>query len=690
MTKFSPYEKILLIRIIAFIYLFIGYFTFCSAQQSTKDSLKTQLKKIELKLTPTVEKDTSYINLLLEVAFNERYYNNDSLLLLSERALKLSRKLNYMKGESLSLGYIANYYADIGQTKKAISIYEESIFIIKTINNPGAYVDCLIGLGNIYNAKGNYAKSVNHYLTAIKISSENNLKKRLLSCNANMGLLYYSLKDYEYSLVYFKKAYTLSKEVKDTYLNPAIMSYISSIYAELEDYELAMSYINKSINALKKETKYQWLAHSYKIKGTIYFKQKKYNWALNSLEESKQLHKKIDDDLEKTELYIVLSDVYFELEKYKNSKKYASAAYELANKLGLANVKQESSFMLYKIYKEEKKHETALKYFEIHNENIDSRDDNEKVLGVAKAQMEYEQQENKLILENKKTLEKKQNYIYAAFSITLISFMIIFLVLKSRKLQEKLNQKLRNQKIALIKREAELKETNETKNMLFSIIGHDLRGPIGALEGVLGLYKKGNVDDKGFLNLVPKLHEDVSHVSFTLNNLLSWSLTQMNGVNSKPAKIQLNSVVKENTNLLSEGAKIKSIKIINNLKKDIKVWCDKNQLDIIFRNLLSNALKFTPKDGFITISSQEEEKNWIIAIKDTGVGMDKYTQEKIFKKGPNTTTYGTNNEKGTGLGLSLCKEMIEKNNGSMWLESTVNKGSTFYFRLPKNALDKTI
>ncbi|MEJ2163198.1 MAG: ATP-binding protein, partial [Robiginitalea sp.] len=113
------------------------------------------------------------------------------------------------------------------------------------------------------------------------------------------------------------------------------------------------------------------------------------------------------------------------------------------------------------------------------------------------------------------------------------------------------------------------------------------------------------------------------------------------------------------------------------------VWSDPNQLDIVVRNLLSNALKFTPQEGMITIRAEEQGEDWLVSIRDTGVGMDRLTLQKIFESRNNHTTYGTANEKGTGLGLALCKEMVEKNNGKIWVDSMLRKGSTFYFTLPK-------
>jgi signal transduction histidine kinase len=257
------------------------------------------------------------------------------------------------------------------------------------------------------------------------------------------------------------------------------------------------------------------------------------------------------------------------------------------------------------------------------------------------------------------------------------------LVLRSKRLQKRLTAELQANQEILEKRKEELQANNETKTKLFSIIGHDLRGPIGALQGLLKLFKDGEVSREEFLSFIPKLRADVDHIYFTLNNLLSWGHTQLNGSVTKPSVVTFDHIVEENINLLTEIAEQKSIRIVNKIEANIHVWSDPNQIDIVVRNLISNALKFTPENGMVTVEAVEREENWEIAIRDTGVGMDRITLGKLFQEKTNHSTYGTNNEKGTGLGLSLCKEMVEKNNGKIWADSMLRKGSSFYFTLPK-------
>lgn len=228
-----------------------------------------------------------------------------------------------------------------------------------------------------------------------------------------------------------------------------------------------------------------------------------------------------------------------------------------------------------------------------------------------------------------------------------------------------------------------LEESNYTKDKLFSIIAHDLRGPISALEGLLKLLNTGDIKESEFRRFIPKLKNDVNSISFTLNNLLSWGQSQMKEATTNPINVDLNDLVESNINLLREIANAKMITMDNLIVNRATIWADQNQIDIVIRNLLSNALKFTPNNGHIAIGFKDNDDFLEVYVKDSGIGMDSIVQEKILLKNTTITTYGTNNEKGTGLGLSLCKEMVTQNGGTLWVKSGINEGSTFYFTVPK-------
>jgi signal transduction histidine kinase len=180
--------------------------------------------------------------------------------------------------------------------------------------------------------------------------------------------------------------------------------------------------------------------------------------------------------------------------------------------------------------------------------------------------------------------------------------------------------------------------------------------------------------------LMPDLKERVTYVAALTDNLLHWAKGQMEGIQVKPSVFNLSSVIAENINLLSAQALKKSINLTADSQKSLDVYADKDMIKLVLRNLISNAIKFTPENGLIEVSTKTEARYTYISVRDTGTGLSPEDIGKILDK-EYFTTYGTAGEKGSGLGLMLCREFVEKNGGKLTIESQQNVGSTFTFSL---------
>lgn len=238
---------------------------------------------------------------------------------------------------------------------------------------------------------------------------------------------------------------------------------------------------------------------------------------------------------------------------------------------------------------------------------------------------------------------------------------------------------------ALKESEVRLRELNATKDRFFSIIAHDLRNPLGNLKDVTKLlhesYKDfSEIERIEFLDL---MKESSKNIYSLLENLLDWSRAQRGVLKFNPSEFNLKLLVSDVIKLFKPTAENKSINIECNINGAISINADINMLHTIFRNLISNALKFTKENGAIVINVESIDDMIKCSVIDNGVGMPIETIEKLFRIDASITSLGTNNESGTGLGLILCKELIEKHNGKIWVESIEGKGSTFYFTLPK-------
>jgi len=239
--------------------------------------------------------------------------------------------------------------------------------------------------------------------------------------------------------------------------------------------------------------------------------------------------------------------------------------------------------------------------------------------------------------------------------------------------------------LALKKAQQDLKEANATKDTFFSIIAHDLKNPFGALITLSDVLVKDYdfLDDEKRKELIQIISDSSDNIYKLLENLLNWSRMQTGGIEWRPENIDLHKLADDNVSLLKTAAENKNITLASDFDTDTAVFADVEMITMVFRNLITNAVKFTPKGGEIRITSKTLGNLEEIAISDTGVGISEDDIKKLFRVDEKHSTRGTEREKGTGLGLILCKEFIEKNGGEIRVESEPGKGSTFKFTLPE-------
>ncbi len=234
------------------------------------------------------------------------------------------------------------------------------------------------------------------------------------------------------------------------------------------------------------------------------------------------------------------------------------------------------------------------------------------------------------------------------------------------------------------KNEEQLDKLNANKDKLFSIIGHDLKGPIGSI------FNLSNRMEEKYNDFPPDKIKNFSHaISQTsksilalLENLLTWSRAQRQKINIQKEEFLVGEVVNDCINLLANNASQKQIQLLNNIPPETMVYADKKMITTVVRNLISNAIKFTNLGGEVTVFAETKKNKVIVGIKDTGIGITQEIKTKLFEPDKTKSNDGTAGEKGTGLGLLICKDFLELNNGKVWVESEEGQGTTFYFEIP--------
>lgn len=244
--------------------------------------------------------------------------------------------------------------------------------------------------------------------------------------------------------------------------------------------------------------------------------------------------------------------------------------------------------------------------------------------------------------------------------------------------------KIERQNAELLATNQQLEELLATKDKFFSIIGHDLSSPISQMIGFTDMLENHieSFTTDELVMFLARLKESSMQGFRLLDNLLRWSQTQTGKISFNPSHCSLNEIIQNNINLHKEKAQHKEVEVVLELSQSYELLLDPNMIDTVLRNLMSNAIKFTPKGGLIKIGVTPQEQVLVVNIKDTGVGISSANVTKLFRNDVHYSTKGTQNEKGTGLGLILCREFVEAHGGKIWVESVLGEGSEFKFTIP--------
>ncbi|WP_224490013.1 ATP-binding protein [Robertkochia flava] len=664
------------------------------------DSLRTHVFKSEKLAISGPSADTLRIDRLNEHAEKFLHKNMDSLSHYAGQAIILADQMGYAKGQ-INARYLKSIYlTDTGHLDQALELLDESERIARGCKDDHLLMRCYINRGSFYNYAGDIGTSNDFYMEAIKLGEKMhtdhfgkvvrpNINNKISLSLAYEGLAanYQVLKYYDKALEYINKADRVNQQIGDDLFTGQTLANKAEIHLDLKQYEDALIHISESIDLFKEKKDIPWQAFAERVKGDIFLKQGYYQLALESYEVAQELQEQIDDSREKASLDNAISKAFLGIKNNNQSKSYAKMALEEAMKLGELAITKESAKTLSFIYEKEEQYNSALYYHKIYKKYEDSlfNEKNMKSAASLEVRIDAQEREAQLQMESEKAQNKQRMFTFFSTGGVLILLTVLFLTQRSRKLERKLNDLLTKKNRVLGRRELQLKWLNETKNKLFSIISHDLRAPIASLNNLIDLLNDKQIGPEEFIDFAPQLSNQVKNVSFTLNNLLLWSKHQMKGARNNPRQHNLHKLASLSIDLLLHQAQQKNIAIRNEIPKEAEIYSDADQITIVFRNLISNAIKFTEPGGAVILYAEEKEGIWQVEVKDNGIGMDQKTIDRILSQSSSymESTYGTNNEKGTGIGLSLCKEMITKGGGEFHIQSAIGVGSSFSFTIEK-------
>lgn len=631
------------------------------------------------------ENNSDYIDLILELAKKKVRTNRDSTITLLDKGLKLSKKNNYIAGESIALSTYAYLFFEQGETEKAFKYNTNALELAEKHNLLEPKLRALNNMGLDFWIQGEAEKALPLFLEALNVAKTINKTDFIISLNINVSNIYSENGDFATAESFLDIARQMSDKINNEEVLAYTMLNMAQEYSKIGNLDEAEAIVETSLNYFKKENIKDWLSHAYEQKGFIELSRNHFKNAIYWLKKSEAICNEIDFKYGKALSYSGLSKCYLGLNNLELAESFGKNALKVSKEMNMVLSIKEAHETLYKVYQKLEKYDLAFnhqnKYLELFKNETEEKF--KQGLGLLRSKMEFENQKKQLILEQNRALTKHKNFIYLTIAAILILLLTLFSIFRTNKLQKKFNLKLKSKQDDLIVRELELSELNKTKDKLFSIIAHDLKGPINSLYELIKISINEPLDKNDTKQFFTEVLKQTQGLSEMLNNLLIWAKTQMQGLNLKQENVHLNNIIENTLSFLKPLADKKETEIVNHFPDNVITFSDKNLLNIVFRNLITNAIKFTEPKGTIELFVEEKLNKLQIEVKDNGIGMSEANLNKLFKNKHIKSTYGTQQEKGTGLGLSICHELILKNGGSIWAKSTKNVGTSFYFTLPK-------
>jgi signal transduction histidine kinase len=435
------------------------------------------------------------------------------------------------------------------------------------------------------------------------------------------------------------------------------------------------------------------IAESYSDIGSIYLQQEKYDRALDYFFDSLKINEEIGNIPGIAGSYQAIGKCYSIIGENQKAIRYLERALATAKSTETLELTRDAAEVLSKTYAEQKQFSKAYPILVLFKKTSDALRNDQHVRKITQLEMKNEfdkQQKQQQLEQQKKDLEqaaKMRRQIllrWAFFAAFILVSLLAAAIFRSFRIKQKANRLLAKQQKKIEAQRDQLHELNVTKDKFFSIIGHDLRNPFSALIGLTKLLvtEFENFPKDQIKELLESIYKSSENTYNLLGNLLEWARSQTGKIQWNPEDVELNQVARSAVELLSRNAHQKNIRLQNEINGKTMVTVDKNMLHTVFRNLISNAIKFTPDEGVVTICSQETDNFIETRVSDTGVGIAEKDIEKLFRIDTHFSRSGTKDEQGTGLGLILCKEFLIKNGGNIWAESQEGKGSSFIFTLP--------
>ena len=615
------------------------------------------------------------------VDFTQARAYADEALSLANKLEDLSTKVAAYQNKAMLLTMSGDYSAALRYDNLTLEndiLLRDSSNISRDYNN----------IGNDYYDLGEYDDAFFYFSLSHRIAVASNDTLRILIADHNVGRVFKEMGQYETAIQHLRASKSLSDRVHDSEGLAYSYDEIGDVQLRREHYDSAEQSLSLALNVARKGQFKIVQPRIYGKLATVALRKGNYDRALAFYDTAYHLNEQTNDRHGMAEVDLGRAVIFTGQNHYDQALINLERSLTVAKELNARILEIKCYNQLSQLWEMKSDYKKSLMYYKQYKQLEDTLFSQELQGKLLRSQLRFETESRDsqiAILSQKDAIQsselRKQEFVRNILVVVMaLSVILLISVYRSGRRRRQINTLLLQHQEEMEKRSEELERLNQVKDKFFSIISHDLRSPINALSGLLDLLDKGAVSASELPKHIKELKARFNHTRTLLNNLLDWTLLQMDKLSVQAAKIDVYNIVEENIQLLT-SVQSKDIRLINEVPRNAIGFADSNTINLVIRNLITNAIKFTNDGGTVRIAAREKDAEWLVSVKDNGVGMNNEVLKMLFDKTAPYTTRGTANEKGTGLGLILCKEFVEKNNGRIWVESEDGKGSTFFFTI---------
>lgn len=591
----------------------------------------------------------------------------DSTIRIAERALDEAGKVGYPKGRAVALRWIALARTLTGQ-QGALPLLEESETILAQIGDQAEQAATWIATGTVYFYQGAYEFAGERWHKALSTYEQLGDSVGITNVWNNLGNLHRALGQNELALKYARQSLEFRERGTDTLLIAGSLNNVANLLSELQRYDEAIKAHERGLALNLAIGNSRSVGNSYMNLGSVHLRRGSPELALDYYRKAADIRISMNDTRSLSVVYSGMADAFIVLGRYGEAARIAEEAYGLARRVSSPREANDASRFAYTAFKNAGDAEAALRYLEVHKQLSDSllSVDRQKAIANLESVAELTR-----VQENLSRVETRSRYtriIAIIVTISLVCAIVALIIIRrSHKREQRLSE--------------ELRRLGEQKDRMFSILSHDLRSPLNSLYSLVQLMDMDALAPNEWRSLKTTLLRQFQNTDDTLRDILLWATGQLEGSAPRVQPVNLSEAVSSTVELLEVIAAPKSISIDVDVEADAMVLTDRAHLSAVIRNLLTNAIKFSPEGKPIRVRSRRDGTSHHLIIIDEGVGMSQDKVKALFTNAI-VHTSGTSGEPGSGLGLIIVRDLVRRNQGTIEVTSQIGTGTQFDVGFP--------